>query len=367
MAKRRNVTEWSKWYVVTEGGQKRIKRWRSVDGKTKWQRYPAKAYLKLEEQEFEALLRRINASHEIDRKTAEERYNFDHTYVNQISLQKFEKKVSGGIRGKLDIGTVMQCLKDYVLAFFILKEGLPDPSRWHLKEGEWGSWLMEQDLSPRSLRRVVATANRFTTFLVQYVYPDMETPRKLDPLGENDLRKLEKTWALKFEKKTKYIDDKTWTEILKHTEAEDPDVVPNMRLAYSFGLRISETLGFTKDKFKKGYVDVDEQGDRIDTRVEVKTDPRKVPYWFMSSQEAWDLVKQVQPMHHNTLIKRVNACLAGFKHTSHDFRRTFITRAFRLGKHWKDVMLAAGHKDIRTTMLYNQDDREQSDELADIV
>jgi len=46
----------------------------------------------------------------------------------------------------------------------------------------------------------------------------------------------------------------------------------------------------------------------------------------------------------------------------HDLRRSFITKAVRV-HNIVDVQRAAGHYDIKTTMVYVQDDRKMDDEL----
>ena len=193
----------------------------------------------------------------------------------------------------------------------------------------------------------------------------MDTPRKLEPIGRIVLADMGKS----DESKTKFIKEETFQRICDWTRDHRPDVLPNMMLCYHLGLRISETQGLTRLKLRKDSVLVDEQGDHLEdgkiVRTSVKTDARRVPYWNLSAKEVWEYVQQIQPMHPDTLIKRVNACMAKFGHSSHDFRRTFITNSLRT-KHWKDVQKAVGHTDVRTTMSYDQDDRNLDDDLADL-
>ena len=57
-------------------------------------------------------------------------------------------------------------------------------------------------------------------------------------------------------------------------------------------------------------------------------------------------------MHPDTLIQKINELLRAFGHSSHDFRRSFVTRS--LSKyHWKEVKNAMGHEDIETTLGYD--------------
>lgn len=361
--------KWSRWYLVREQGAPKIKRSRQVNGKTTWQRYPAAKYKKLPGQEIEALVRRLNTTYEIERRLAEERYNFDHAYINKNSLELFETHLKKNAEDRGHVGTTMTRLKVYVFDYFVNKCQLPDPSRWHLKEDSWGTWLLNKDLSPTVIRKIVATANRFTQFLVDRVYPEMQAARILEPVGANVLREMSAKLVKEKSRKTKYIKEAVFNQILEKAAQEDPEILPNIKLCYSFGLRISETLGLSREKLLKESLLVDEQGDGVvngkQTKRSTKSFSRRVPYWNMSAKEAWQLIQAIKPMHHNTLIKRVNWLLADFGHTSHDFRRTFITNSFRKA-HWKDVMKAAGHRDVRTTFLYDQDDRGLSEELADL-
>ncbi len=355
--------------MLSEGSARRIKRYKRIGDKTKWQRYPAKDYVGLEESDVEALLRRLNATYEGDRKAAEERYNFDHAYINLSSIAAFERHLTKRATDSSHVKNTVQMLQSYVLEFFVLQHKMPDPSRWHLKEDAWGEWLGTQALSVATLKKVVSTANRFTKFLVQKVYPEMDTPRALEPIGKARFEAIEKDLARK--RKSKYISQARLNEILSHAAKTAPAVVPNIKLCYAFGLRISETLGLTKEKFFKGGLLVDEQGSRFAedgslARKVTKKAARRVPYWNMTAKEAWSLVQCITPMHPDTLIRKVNACLEKFGHTSHDFRRSFITNSFRVAPHWKDVMRAAGHTDVRTTMGYDQDDRNISEEKAEL-
>lgn len=369
----KEVGEWTRWYLVSENDrsgvkQPCIKRSRKVDGKIKWNRYPAKHYKQMKKEELQALLRRLNATFETDKKLAEERYNFDHTYVNIKSLDLFEKNLKKNTTVRTSVSNPMSSLERYALEFFIITNGIPDPSRWHLKEDDWGEWLLEQDLSTSALKRIISTTNRFTKFLNQKIYPDMATPRKLEPIGRakfTEVNYVRKKQGKNVE--AKYMHPDVFEKILVAFETEDPVLLPNVKLCKAFGLRISETLGLDRMKVFEDALLVDEQGFRVKdgkiVRKKVKTNERRVPYWNMSDKAAWALIKKIVPMHPSTLAKKINAVLENFGHTSHDFRRTFITEAHRK-HHWKDVQRAAGHTSHAMTMKYDQDDRQLSNKLA---
>lgn len=360
--------EWSRWYLIKDGTRLRIRRCKYEQGKTIWERYPFKDYAAMRPTEVEALVRRLNASYEVERREAEERYNFNHTYVNEMALKKFERYLERNITEPSVLKTTMTRLHTHVLEFFILQCKLPDPAQWHRKEDEWREWLLEKNVSSSVLRKTVQIANKFTKYLSTRLYPEMTRPHVLEPFGRRLLEKV--AHERRGRPRTKFIKPATWEEILKYAMEYYPVVVPNMRLCMAFGLRISETMGLTKDKFLRDCLIIDEQWASLKNgkilRKKVKTFSRRVPYWNMTAREAWEVAQMIKPMHKNTLVNAVNECLTKFGHRSHDFRRTFITNSFRSAPHWKDVMKAAGHQDVRTTLGYDQDDRDLSEEKADL-
>jgi len=369
------ATEWSKWYVVKEKNRKGlerncIKRYRKLNGKIKWERYPAQHYKNMNEGDLKSLLRRLNASFETQKKLAEARYNFHHAFININSLSAFEKHLKKQTTVKASATYPMAVLQKYTFDFFIIKHDLADPSKWHLKEDDWGEWLLELDLSVAVLKRIVSTTNRFLKFLTQKIYPEMPTPRKLEPIGRAKFSEINyRRKKSGKDEESKFIPADVYKKILKTVEEENASLLPNVKLCYAFGLRIGESLGFSRMKLLKDSLLVDEQGagvkdGKIITR-KVKTNARRVPYWNMTDKEAWELIKQIVPMHPSTLNKKLNKILAKFRHSSHDFRRTFITNAHRKF-HWKDVQRAAGHTTHQMTMKYDQDDRQFSTELADL-
>ena len=52
-----------------------------------------------------------------------------------------------------------------------------------------------------------------------------------------------------------------------------------------------------------------------------------------------------------------------FTYDFHALRHTFITKALGAGHTARDVQLAAGHKNIETTMRYAHDHRTMDDEI----
>jgi integrase len=363
------ATTWSQWYKINDKALRcgfSIRRYRTVNGKTKWERVPAHKYKKLSADEVDTLIRQMNATHEVKMREHVERFNFDHAYVNARSIAKFGEYLSSRINDQNHITSTLSFLSDYVFSFFINEKKIPDPSLWHTASVEWGEWLLKKKLNPTTVIKIVNTANRFTSFLQEYVYTDMPSVRKLSPIGRNKIRLLK----AKAKAQPRFMDDESWNKCLEWFKINDPSVLPNVLLCEAYGLRLSESQGLDKSKFYKEYVIIDEQGDRIKfgkfVKRKTKTiDARKVPHWNVDPKTAWEWVKDIKPIHPDTLNRRVNAGLHALGFTSHDMRRRFVTKALRKYQP-RDVQAACGHRNIMTTMGYAQDDRHLSDELADL-
>ena len=366
---------YSQWYLLSEKGFEHgaIKRYIKLGGKTKWERYPLKNYKSLTKAETLALIRRLNATHQARREEAEARYVFNHAYINTRSLDKFEAFLSTRANDSGHVSNTMNMLRLYCFEFFIVEKKLPDPNLWYKEEAAWGNWLLRKKLSVSTLKRVVSLANALMTFLARRVYPEMPNPRELEPIGRNKLKK--RKLSEPEHKREKYISAQKWEEILSWFKVNQPSLVPNIILCKVFGLRINEVYGLTRGKLFKQHLLVDEQGDLVTgniastkkvTRRPVKTlDVRKVPYWNITAREAWEHIQALEPMSPFTADRKINKGLSLFGHKSHDLRRTFITDMRRLHD-LKDVQLTAGHKDPKTTLGYDQDDRELSNQLADL-
>ncbi len=359
---------WSQWYKLNDKSNSRgfiIKRYRKMDGKTKWESLPVAQYGDLSAQEIEALLRRLNVTNELKERENIERYNFDHAYINIRVLEKYEDFMSSRANDKNHVNTMMTYLAKYCIDYFVVLKKLPDPQQWFKIEHNWGLWLVnDMKLSASTIRQVTQNTNRFCKFLATKMFPEKLTIPSLDPVSRNKLKKIKSDSVVD---EHHYISEDDFNEIIRHMKVVSPGLVPNVLLAYHFGLRISETLGLTEKKLFKKYLLVNEQGigckNGVVVRGDVKTiDYRKTPYWYMAPDEAHSLIKKILPMHPDTLGRKLNEILNDFNHQTHDFRKSFVTKALR-DHHWRDVQMAVGHSDINTTMRYAQDDRELDDEV----
>lgn len=354
---------WSQWYLIKEKntGGVAIKRYtKKPDGKTSWQRFPAAEYKSLSHQKIEELVRRLNITETVKRKQAEERYNFDHAFVSTKVKERYEEYLMANANDAKHIATMMSNLDSYVLEYFVLEQKLPDPKFWKQVEDKWGLWLIDtKKLAYNTTLQVIHNANRFLAFLHEKVYPTEIPVIKLKPLSKNKL-KLHK--AKTTNATYKYIKPEAFEDILKHAEEEDPTIIPNLQLCYKFGVRATESLGFTSECIFEDMLEVKQQGascknGKMKLRPVKDIDKREVPYWFATPDEAYDWIAAVKPMGPRTLKVRLNEVLAKFGHTSHDLRRSFATTALRK-YHWKDVKNAMGHEEIETTLKYDLAEQE---------
>lgn len=350
---------WSKWYLINNNS---IRRYRKIGKKTQWERYPKEKYAHMSPQELESFLRRLNADQEIKAREAKERYNFDHSYWNQSKQEAFYKYLVSNANSKAHIQGHFSVFQRYVLYYFITVAKLPHPNHWIKKEAEWGEWLLKKKLSANSIKRIKQVANRSTRFLAKH-YPGEVNPIILEPVGKKKLNfiKLHEPNHKRF----KFVDEAMYLRIYK---AASDEIKPYIFFGYRFGLRISEVYPVTPKSIFKGYLSIEQQLVSIEPRVVYgplkNRQVRKVPYWFTTPAEAYSEAIKIKLMHPHTVSRKFVEMLKELELSFqfHDLRRSFITKAVRV-HNIVDVQRAAGHYDIKTTMVYVQDDRKMDDEL----
>ena len=349
------VSKWYKWYF--DKSVNMIRRYRIVNDVRKWQNLPTKQYKQLDVYARDSLIKRLNASYESQKLNAEKRYDFDHAFINKTVLEAFEHSLRAGARDRDHINALMYYVTEYVLKYFVHIKKQPDPSHWKKYEAGYGKFLLSKKLGHSSIKRVMATTNRFISFLYE-TYPDEVRLTVLRPVSAEEIQALERNAPNK--SRRKFITDKDWQKIC---EKAAPDLLPALKLSYYFGLRIAEVLALTTDDIYEDCLRIERQLISIEPfrktgPLKNNSEPRDIPYWFTTPAETYSLVLRIKLIHPDTLSHRIADFMheVGLPFKHHDFRRTFITRANRLYAR-ADVKLAAGHKDSRTTDIYVQDDR----------
>lgn len=354
---------YSQWYLIKEKntGGIAVKRYFKIDRKTKWERFPKEKYKHLSLPEVEALVYRLNTAKRIEERDALERYNFDHSFVKTTILESFELMLMNSASDRNHVTTLVNYLTKYMLDFFINKKKLPHPNYWLKHEDAWGAWLLRQNLSPSTLKKIVQISNRFMKFLAKKYVGEVNSV-VYEPFSRRKLQDIQARRPSLSRKKL--IDDNDFEAIIKQCR---DDLVPYIKLANFFGLRVAEIFGLSEDGVYKDFLSVERQVVTVEPRAVYgplkNKQRRRVPYWFSSPKEAYELIGQLKKLHPNTVSDYFGSEMRRLKmpYEFHDLRRTFITKALR-SYHWRDVQLAAGHYDIKTTMQYAQDDREMNNE-----
>lgn len=349
------LMSWFKWSLYNFGAKgKLIRRYRLFEGQKIWETYSKEKYATLSPDEITRLLNRLNASRLQEELEAKKRFQYDSAYVNELTLTEFESLLSTRSNKPAHTRAIMNCLHAHVLNFFIHTKKLPNPNGWKKYEHEFGSYLLNKKLSAAHITRIAQTANRFIKFLYMNFQDELKF-FELSPVSLHVLKDIKTSNS----DRSKYISEEQFETICK---SATESILPAIKLAYAFGLRRSEVLGLSvEDVFEESLV-VNRQlisllPNKVFDSLKNKEN-REVLYWYMTPEETFSLISQLPSMHPDTLsdifvedMKRL-----GLNFKFHDLRRTFITRALR-SHHYRDVQLAAGHSDLKTTQRYAQDDR----------
>jgi integrase len=334
------------YFYQKEGNKWSIRFHSKVNGKKKQPRYPYKLYKHLEsEEEIKALVTRLN--HTEDEK-AKEAIEIKTSFIPVRTLEEFRAKLLAEIPNEKDARYLYRLLHSRVLFFFVNELKKPDPSTWHQYQSQYGVWLLQVGLSPKSLKHITQLANRFLTFL---------NHTKIKPISRSRFKELQATRDLSPQYKGRFIKDADWKKILK----DAGNLSPVLKLMYAYGLRRAEALALKPEDVRHGYLNVERQMKTVGKYSPTKgRQTRKVPHWFSTPEEAHTLITQAWEckVHPDTLGVRFDELGLGYK--LHDIRRTFITRALEKQIPLA-VQLAVGHTSLSTTMKYVRDNREFED------
>lgn len=388
-------THFNRWVIINDndGGTiiPRIRRWAHYpNGKKTYERYPSNKYAHLRDnpKELENFVIRLNGE-DPDEKRVKLLVKFRHAYINPELLDLYLEYLRTQIPSKKHALVEFTNLQRYFFGFFIVRMGIADPLMWHRQQNHWAKALLNKidsedthfkeewrlftagDVrSAKTLRSIVNAANRFMQFLHER-RPDEVPPLRFNPLNRAAYKELEARRKLKGKVIIrKFIPANHWETIKQKSPKE---ILAWVQLCYAYGLRRSEVMAIDHSSIMTNYLKVSKQLTGFPEPNKPVYGPlkgrkeRKVPHWFCTPAQAYELVSQVEGlMHPDTFSRRWAELMAelGFDYDIHDLRHTWITRAIRLsGVHHRDVQLAAGHESIETTMGYLHDDRAFGDEL----
>lgn len=339
-----------KWALFLEGGKWVIRRWEG----TKYRRLPVKQYkyIRDDEGELKAFVHRLNAP-----ILAQEAVTFKHAFISPLLLDEYREQLKAQVPSEKNAVCQFNYLVKYFLNYFIGQMNLADPRQWYaIHKSKWAAYLLEQELSASTLRKIIQEANRFMEFLAER-RPDEVVAIRFKPVSRARFRTIAATRALT-KARDRYVRDDDWEAIEKRLPEHLKSVVS---LCYHFGLRRSEALGLNLEDVRKDHLRVARQNLAIDKSSILKGKKnRKTPYWYGTPKMAYDLIKSIVPMNPDTITEEFAALKTGFH--LHDLRATFITRALRDHKP-REVQLAVGHENLATTMRYAQDHRDFGDDI----
>lgn len=363
---------WTKWYNLADG----IKRYKREDGKQVWERHPKSKYAHCKtDAELDKYVERLNHRYEVDLAKAKAAYDFRHRFISQDVLDEFEMLLRAEIPNKNVSKSAYTYLRSNCLHWFINKHGTPDPIDWKAHEKTWGLALLsklegknadklqvfKQLVHPDTVSKHVQILNRFLRFLHQKLPKDVPAII-LEPITKAQMRLYKAEYKASGDRAGQLIKDADWQKIEREI---DPTIKSFVQLGYYYGLRQSECLAINLDRLFEDSLEVEEQL-VAHKDGKAKFGPlknrlkRQVPHWFLSVQKAYGVISSIPMlMHPDTFGDRFRAEMERMNmgYGLHDLRRSFITRAFRSEKNPRDIMLAAGHSDLDTTMRYAQDDR----------
>lgn len=369
------LNQWRLYSEIQKKGIERltIKRWISLpDGKNKLERLPVEKYKDIRDNkgELEKLVLRLN--HQVPEEfRARVQVELKHAFINQKMLDDYLGYLTTQIPTKGKATTEFTYLTRYFLNFFIGKMNLPDPLDWHkIHKISWAQFLLGPDTpSAASTKKdIIAAANRFMNWLHD-LRPSEVPPLKFNPLTRSVFKSIEAKRELRGEvHKPQFIKEEHWLQI--ESRASD-NLKPFIWLAYTYGLRRSETLGVQLEDVRNGYFFARRQLESYPNLTPQYAPlkgrrTREVPHWFSNTKTLYSKIQLATKSltHPDTLTDRWTELMDSLKldYTFHDLRHTWITKAMR-GHNPRDVQLAAGHKNIETTMQYLHDDRELDDQV----
>lgn len=337
-----------KYYLGKESGKFVIRVWPGN------RRHPIQEYrlIRDDKEKLEEYVKRLNAPHELRTWVS-----YKHAFINDALLNEYLTYLTNLNSIDKTARQEYSYLRRYVIHCFVDKLGLIDPKDWFNKaDTQWAAYLLKEAPASKKTRRdIINAANRFLGWMHRR-RPNEVPNRKLEPLTR---RKLDEEERLRIAagkaRKRKLIPPNVVDNICRYAPDELRSAI---NLLARYGLRRNEAIGLKSGDVKKGSLHVWQQLLDIGEYGPPKgKKPRHIPHWNCRASEAYAWVEDlknypVTPRNFSRLWKKYVT-----DYTPHDLRHTFITRMVRVHP-LIDVSKAAGHKDVRVTQAYMQDDRD---------
>lgn len=336
-----------KYYLGKESGKYVIRSW------PKNLRHPIKEYRLIREdrEALEAYIKRLNAPHELRTWVS-----YKHAFINDALLSEYEDYLKNHIVVEKGARQEYSYLRRYVIAFFVDELKLINPADWfNASDTKWATYLLKEAPPAKKTRKdIVNAANRFMGWLHRK-RPNEVPNRKLEPITRRKLEEVERLRiAAGKARKGKLIPPDVLENICRYAPE---NIRAAIHLMARYGLRRNEALGVVSGDVKKDSLYNWQQLIALGKYGPPKgKKPRHIPHWNCRAAEAYAWVEDVKknPMSPRNFSKEWEKYVKDY--TPHDLRHTYITRMVRVHP-LIDVSMAAGHKDIRVTQGYMQDDR----------
>lgn len=362
------MKKWTRWRIVESKGRYYIKRNGLGENTGKTQNYPAKKYNDIQDKydEMDSLVLRLNHAEDEKRR---QRFLIENAFIPQKYVDDFVDYVSGEHGRDRTTREMISPFMRYGLKYLQNKHD-PNPSTWPEIEKDWGNYLLNKNFSKSYVRGIIQTTNRFLKYTHERNRNQFPMV-KLNPISTHRLNMYEEKRKQKLNVDGKrddfgyYISDDDKKLIFKNLTN---DIYAVVRLMDLYGLRESEALALAcnEDALTEEYLDVRMQLISVGRNCEnIETDlpkfrkVRETPHWHdVDLEEIAELIESIKIMHSDTLVKKFAKCTDGIgtskTYRLHDFRRTFITRAFDEGRLSSDIMDAVGHNNLKTTLRYRR-------------
>lgn len=376
---------WSRWHLIADKDAKtkhhiwRVKRTRRLNGKLQSEsipRHQLKTYTNKEQ--LERFVKQLNIRYVSIQERAKDAYDFKHAFITETLIEQFGERVKSEVNKKAYAEWLMLIQKRNI-HWFINKLGKVDPADWKRLEHKWGLALtcklegreadklsfFEEPAHPDTIKKHIQVMNRFMLF-VHERYPDMITALVFRPVSKAVMREYRFTYGSQGDDYVpgKFIEAADW-EIMK--EEVDEGIRPFMILQYDLGVRRTEAMALTEDDLWEDSVEISKQLLAIPDGKAMTGPPkgrrtRQVKYWFATPMQILAQVKKIKLMHPSTyshkfyeeMDRLTEKYKRPFDYSTHDMRRTWITRAFDQNKVPTDIMDCAGHADLKTTLKYRR-------------
>ncbi len=336
-----------KYYLGTERGLFVIRSW---PGNL---RHPIKEYrlIRADREKLEEYIKRLNVPHALRSWVS-----YKHAFINDALLSDYQQY----LRNLNSINKTAQqeysYLRRYVIHFFVDEAKLINPADWfNASDTKWAAYLLKEAPASKKTRRdIINAANRFVGWLHR-LRPNEVPNRKLDPLTR---RKLDEAERLRIARGDSRVPQLIPQHVVESICRYAPGRIRGaVCLMARYGLRRNEALGVISGDVKKGGLHIWQQLVRLGEYGPTKgKEERHIPHWGCRAVDAYAWVQEVlqNPMNPRTFSAEWEKYVKDY--TPHDLRHTFITRMVRLHP-MIDVSKAVGHKDVRVTQGYMQDDR----------